>query len=76
VSAPRHARRLAVHIPEGMTGSDPITDTDLATDGEDACPHAMDECPHIRCQRRPHDRGLCFNVRRTPYRATYWEPTR
>jgi hypothetical protein len=69
---PRHTRARTIHLPDGMTNPEPLPDCELAEDGQPHCPHHVPECPDIQCQRRPHTQGLCFNVRRDPYRATYW----
>jgi hypothetical protein len=66
----RGHRRDSLHSATG--DSEPITDSGQPTCPEDVCPNAMDECPTIRCTLRLGHHGLCWNVRRSPYRAVYW----
>ena len=66
-----HPRRDQLHPP--TADSPPITDPCVAEDDDHRCPHSMDECPQIVCTLRDGHPGLCWNVRRTPYRAVYWE---
>lgn len=55
--------------------NDLITDSGyIANPEEQVCPSSHPDCPNIRCKRSFHDGiGLCHNVGRNPYRASYWE---
>lgn len=73
MSPHRHARTLRIQLPDGViTDGDPLPDDDTAHGDEPHCQKHHPACEAIVCARRPHTRGLCYAVHRSPYWAAYW----